>query len=321
MILVAGEALFDLFLDDPTAPPEARRLRFNAAAGGSPLNVATGLARLGAPVGFLGGLSTDPLGRRLAAVLAAEGVSLAHTLRSERPSTVSFVDVDAHGAPDYAILANGAADLSLAIERLPVDFDGVDALHVCSYPLVVPPISVALDALTTREAGRRLIALDPNVRVMVEPDLDLWRGRIDAHAARADVVKLSDEDCAHLHPDLDAAAVAQRYRALGAGLVIVTQGAKGASAWSAAGAATAQSPMVDVIDTVGAGDAFQAATLAHLRAVGALRPGAPAALDDDALARLLHVATTAAALTCARHGAEPPTCDAVQRALAPPPSD
>lgn len=305
MILAAGEALFDVFLDGDPAPAAAR-FGLTARAGGSPFNVAVGLARLDAPSSMLLGLSDDFLGRRLAAILETEGVSLDFAVEKSAPTTVSFVALDARGSASYIFHGAGAADRALTPADLPADLSEVEAVHVGSFSLVAEPTAGALLALTARAAGDRLVSIDANVRPTVEPDLDLWRARVAEHAARADLVKMSDEDLALLYPGETPERVAERLLGLGAGLAVVTLGENGALAMSAAGVARRPAEPVAVVDTVGAGDSFQAAMLAQLRRMAALSPGAPARLDDAALETLLAVATKAAAIACSRPGADPP---------------
>jgi fructokinase len=179
-------------------------------------------------------------------------------------------------------------------------------LHAGSYSLAVEPVGTALLHLFAREARRRLLTLDPNVRRAVQPDAVLWRDRIDAFCRLADVVKLSDEDLRQLRPGADPASVASEWLQAGAGLVIVTRGAAGADAFAAAGRVAAPSRTVAVVDTVGAGDAFQAALIAWLAERGVRDRRALDALGDEAIADLLAFANTAGAIACTRRGAHLP---------------
>lgn len=312
MILVGGEALIDLFAPsvDPTRPGA---FPVEARAAGSPMNVAIGLARLGLAAAFLGPISRDAMGARIAETLRQEGVDLAWTPRPEAPTTLCLVARAEDGGPDYAIYGEGGADRQLLPADLPEDLGAVRAIHLGSYPLVTEPSATAYDRLTQREAGRRMIALDPNLRLGVAPDRALWRRRILDHAARADLLKLSDEDAEGLFPGLAPREAAERLRAAGAGLVVVTLGPEGAIAVSDAGEASAPAAASRIVDTVGAGDSVQAALIARLDALGALAPGAPRRLGPDALADLLGYAQRAAAITCSRPGADPPSGMEMQR--------
>ena len=303
MFLVCGEALFDLFLESEEGPASAL---YAARAGGSPFNVAIGLARLDQRAGLLTGLSTDLLGQRLSAVLAAEGVSTAYAIATDRPTTISLVGLDTAGVPAYQFYKNGSADTGVAPADLPVLGPEVTGLHFGSYSLAAAPVADAFAALAaTRREG--FISLDPNVRPTVEPDMDIWRERLALLYPLATVVKISAEDLALLHPRTGAESFAADLVGKGVSLVVVTDGGDAAEGWIATGHhATAVPPKVTVIDTVGAGDTFQAALIAWLlRAAGGAKAGL-AALDTDSLRGLLAHAARAAAITCSRRGADLP---------------
>lgn len=312
MILVCGEALMDVFGVEPTS----RGYALDARVGGSPFNVAIGLARLGQPTAFLASVSTDFLGDRLCRALGDEGVELSTVHRCAARTTLGLVGVDAAGVPSYAFYGDGGADRALplaALEGLP---SPLQAIHLGSFATVVQPIAATLRALVERHHGQCLIAYDPNLRLNVEPALDVWRDTVDWMLAHADLVKVSDEDLQLLEPGIDAAAFAQRALQCGCGLVIVTRGSQGAQGWTASAYAEVAGRSVALIDTVGAGDTFQAATLSWLAERNQLTPQAVRALDADALHALLGFAATAAALTCTRRGADMPRRDDVRAALA-----
>lgn len=303
MFLVCGDSLFDFFLASEEGPAVAG---FTARAGGSPFNVAVGLARLGCPSGFLSGLSSDFLGRRLAQVLAAEGVSTRYAARCDRPTTISLVGLDAAGVPEYQFYGNGAADTGMAPGDVPPLGPEVTGIHLGSYSIAVPPVADALAALAATERAR-FVSLDPNIRPTIEPDMAVWRARIDVLLPFVDLLKISAEDLAMLHPGRDAADFAAEALGLGPRLVVITDGGETARGWTAAGAhAEARPPKVKVIDTVGAGDTFQAALIAQLSAHVGGPLGGLAALDQAGLARTLDYAARAAAITCSRRGADLP---------------
>ena len=302
MFVVAGEALMDVF----TGATTPTGIALDARIGGSPLNVAFGLARMGQPVAFLGGISNGELGNRLVDALRAEGVSLDAVHRSAAPTTISLIGVDAKGVPEYAFYGTGAADRTLplaALDRMPA---GARLLHVGSYTMVVGETAATQRALVERVHGKMVVSYDPNLRLNVEPNLQVWRDTLEWMLPRTDVLKLSDEDLGLLYPGIDPAAFAADCLGKGAGLVALTRGAKGAFAWHASGIVEVPPVHVDVIDTVGAGDTFQSALIARLDELGALTPDGVRGMDAETLLDAMRFAAQAAAITCSRRGADLP---------------
>lgn len=301
MFVVCGEALFDVFAagETPTG------LLLDARVGGSPFNMAVGLARLAQPVCFLTQVSQGFLGERLMRALQAEGVDTRAVQRSSAPTTLSLVGVDARGLPGYTFYGQDGADRLLspaALDALPAT--GVRAIQLGSYSSVVGPAAATLRTLVERVQGRSLIAYDPNIRLAVEPDLAVWRAQIEWMLPRTDLLKLSEEDLALVYPGRTSADFAAAARACGVGCVVLTRGALGAVAWSGAGRVEAVPVHIAVIDTVGAGDTFQAALLTWLAEHEALSAAALAALPRPALGEALAFAAQAAAITCSRRGAD-----------------
>ena len=302
MFVVAGEALMDVF----TGATTPTGIALDARIGGSPLNVAFGLARMGQAVAFLGGISSGELGGRLVDALRAEGVSLDAVHRSAAPTTLSLVGVDAKGVPEYAFYGTGAADRTLplsALARMPA---AARLLHVGSYTMVVGETAATQGALVERVHGRMVVSYDPNLRLNVEPSLQVWRDTLEWMLPHTDVLKLSDEDLGLLYPGIDPAAFAADCLGKGAGLVALTRGGKGAFAWHASGVVEVPPVHVDVIDTVGAGDSFQAALLARLDELGVLTPAGVRGMDAETLLDAMRFAAQAAAITCSRRGADLP---------------
>lgn len=311
MIVVCGEALMDVFTGEATATG----MTLDARIGGSPFNVAIGLARLGRVPAFFGGVSKGALGERLARALSEEGVMIDSVVRLAAPTTLALVELDAAGVPDYAFYGEGAADRSLTVEHL----DRVPlaaCYHFGSFNMVVEPTASTLRRLAARERARAVIAWDPNIRLNVEPDLDRWRALFSAMTPLCHILKASEEDLSLLYPGHPVEELAAGWLKAGVSLAVVTRGAAGVSAWTARSRVDAPTPQVVVADTVGAGDTFQAALLAGLAERGVLNPAGVAALDAEGLAQILQFAAAAAAVTCSRRGADLPTRDEVTAFLA-----
>jgi fructokinase len=313
MILVCGEALIDLFV----GLPEGTEMPARAVAGGSPFNVAIGLARLGISSAFLGGVSRDRFGMLLADVLEREGVDGRFLVRTDRLSTISAIATAPDGQPSYSFHGEAAADRSLVPEDLPAALpDEIRALTFGSYTMVVEPIGSAFAALAEREKGRRVISVDPNVRPTVIADMERWAVAAERFYRTATIIKASDEDVHTAFGEkvslTDAAA---HWLGCGARLVVITQGARGATAFGACGTVSVPGRSVTVRDTVGAGDTFHAALLARLATTGRLDAEAIAGLDRHGIGDLLAYASAAAAVTITRRGADLPSAADVEAML------
>lgn len=302
MIVVCGEALFDVFAVGDTPSGVA----LDARVGGSPFNVAVGLARLGQPVALLTRISSGFLGERLMRALHAEGVDTAAVQRGDAPTTLSLVGLDAHGVPSYSFYGHGCADRMLSVEALAALLEGVRAINLGSYAAVTGETAITQRARVEREHPRTLIAYDLNVRTHVEPDLAVWREQLRWMLPRAHLLKLSEEDLELVYPGVRLGDFAGEALAKGVAWVVVTRGGLGALAWNARGQVEMAPVKVDVIDTVGAGDTFQAALLTWLAECGALAAATLASLPLDALRSALSFAASAAAITCSRRGADLP---------------
>jgi len=302
MFVVCGEALMDVFAAGETPTGMA----LDARIGGSPFNVALGLARLGQPVSFFGALSSGFLGQRLLRALQAEGIGTDCTPVLDAPTTLSLVGLDARGVPSYAFYGEGCADRLLpltALDRLPAQ---ARAFQFGSYAMVVEPVAATQRAVVEREHRRSLIAYDPNIRLNVEPDLQRWRDTLAWMLPRTHLLKVSDEDLGLLFPGADIAALAQGWLDAGVGWVVVTRGGEGAEAWMPGLHLRAAPHKVTVVDTVGAGDTFQAALLTWLAERDRLSPQGLRGWTEMDLAAALDFAGRAAAITCSRRGADLP---------------
>lgn len=305
MFLSCGDCLFDLFAG---AEPDPARIQLSGVVGGSPLNVALGLARLGHHAAFFTKVSNDLFGTRIRAFMDREGIDTQFLVPTTRNTTLAMVSLSAEGVANYAFYIEGTADRSLEAAEVPPLFpDELAAIHVASYSTVTEPTAGALDRLVRQESGRRFISYDPNVRASIEPDLDVWRQTVARLVPMAALVKASEEDLALLYPGRTVESILADWTAAGAALAVVTRGENGAVALSATGIAASRPGLaVDVVDTVGAGDTFQAALLARLQEDGMLSRGALLSADREALEQLLGFAVRAAAVTCSRRGADLP---------------
>ncbi|QUE91673.1 carbohydrate kinase [Pseudomonas fluorescens] len=306
MYLVCGEALFDFFSEDD-ASGLASKVNFKAIAGGSPFNVAVGLRRLGVDSALFGGLSTDYLGRRLQRVLQDEGVRPDYLVDFAAPTTLAMVAVGANGSPHYSFRGEGCADRQLNLAHLPVLGPEVRGLHIGSFSLVVQPIGDTLLTLVQRESGKRLISLDPNVRLNPEPNIDLWRERIATLVPLADLIKVSDEDLSLLYPEQDPQRVIEGWLEHRCQIVFLTRGGDGASVFSRQhGNWSVPAASVKIADTVGAGDTFQAALITWLTEHGLDSVEGVQQLAREQIDAMLRFAVQAAALTCSKTGPDLP---------------
>lgn len=310
MFVSCGDALFDLFAQPQT---KTGTITIEGHVGGSPLNVAVGLARLGNPTGYLAKNSTDVFGQRIAGFLKDNGVSTDFLIPSSRNSTLAFVGMRDDGSAEYGFYTAETADRSMTKAELPAALPrAVECLHVGSYSTATEPTASSLLALVRRESGQRFISYDPNIRTSIEPDIDLWRHQVGEFSRTTHFVKASDEDLKLLYPGKPLENFAADCISRGADLIFVTRGPDGALGFSADGrSAVAPGIPVEVVDTVGAGDTFQAASLHWLAAAGFL--GSRRAREAD-LGSLMDFAIAAAAVTCSRRGADLPRLDEIRLA-------
>ncbi|MCB2110051.1 MAG: carbohydrate kinase [Defluviimonas sp.] len=302
MILCCGEALIDMLPRRATSGEDS----FAPHAGGAVFNTAIALGRLGAPAGLLSGISRDLFGEVLIAALDASNVSTAQCIRSDRPTTLAFVRL-ANGQASYAFYDENTAGRMIGEGDLPALAPEVTAMFFGGISLVSEPGGSTYETLMHRAAASgRVTMIDPNVRPSLIGDEAAYRARIARMIGVADIVKLSDEDLGWLEGGSDIAAGAAAVRARGPKAVFVTEGAKGAHGFSGDRAVFVPSLPVAVVDTVGAGDTFNAGVLAALQAAGALDRAVLGDLGEDMLAAALSLGNRAAAVTVSRAGANPP---------------
>ncbi len=302
MILSCGEALIDMLPRISTAGETC----FAPYAGGAVFNTAIALGRLGAPSAFFSGISTDMLGEILADTLSASSVDTQYLARSARPTTVAFVKL-VEGQASYAFYDENTAGLLLTQDQLPTLPPEVDALFFGGISLVNDPAASTYEALQAREAPTRVTMIDPNIRLGFIAGKEVpYRARIERMIARADIVKLSDEDLHWLSGEGDVTELARAIVAQGPKLVFITEGAAGARAITATQDRFVAAQKVTVADTVGAGDTFNAGALTALHEAGALTKARLAAVTDAELDAALTLGTRSAAITVSRAGANPP---------------
>ena len=292
------------------APP-SEGLALIARPGGSPANIAVGLARLGVTARFSGRISTGGLGPWLGEHLRANGVDLQLCVAAPERPTLAVVTLDQSGVPAYSFYGADTADWHWQPGELPDDSEqaGASAVHSGSLACALPPgAAVLADWLdSVHSQGQVLVSYDPNIRPGLIGDLDETRRRVEGRIARAHLVKASEEDLAALYPGESALEAAQSWIARGPELVVVTLGHGGALGVRPERSVRARRAVaVEVVDTVGAGDSFAAALLAWLADAGALHPGGPARLSDDQVDAALDTANAVASITCSRAGADPP---------------
>lgn len=302
MLISCGDALIDFV---PTKNVDGREAVM-PAVGGSCLNVAIGMARLGAPTGFVGGVSTDLFGRMIADHAASSNVELGLATRSDHQTTLAFVRIVA-GESHYAFYDAQTATRNWTFRRGTIPFDTVEAVHVGSTTLVNDQGAAETKALIADARASSTISFDPNCRPNLVKDKPAYLARMVEFAASADLIKMSDIDFAFLFGEEPYQQRASALLGQGTNLVVITRGNNGAIAWHAkAGQIEVEAPKVAVADTIGAGDSFQAALLFALHKQGRLDRQQLKDIGADELRRALSFAANCAALTCTRPGADPP---------------
>lgn len=300
MILCAGECLIDML---PRSVDGTSMLE--PVAGGAVMNTAVALGRLDIPVEFLSGLSTDQFGKKIAAHLSDSNVGTRFAVQSDRPTTLAFVEFN-NGAVSYNFYDENTAGRMVEASDIPVLPQEVQAVFCGGISLINTPAADAYAALVEANADR-LVMIDPNIRPAFIGDADAYRTRLTGMLANADIVKTSDEDLAWLFPDATFEQGVAKLLDMGPRVALFTEGAKGASAVRKGQPAVfAASKKVEVVDTVGAGDTFNAGFLASLFDQGVLSKAQVDELTDDQLAAALSFANRCAGLSVTKVGAQPP---------------
>jgi fructokinase len=301
MIVCCGEALIDMLPRESTAGEPA----FAPYAGGALFNSAIALGRLGTPVEFYSGLSSDLFGHQLREMLASSNVGSRYADISSRPTTLAFVRLtDGHAT--YTFYDENTAGRMLTEADLPTFDADIDAMLFGAMSLIPEPCGSTYEALMKREHENRVMMLDPNIRPGFIQDKDKHLARMERMIQIADIVKLSEDDLAWFGETGSHADMAAKWLGLGPKLVIVTGGNKGATGYTRDHKISVASERVTVVDTVGAGDTFNAGVLASLHEQQLLSKQAIGKLSESQIHGALSLGARAAAITVSRAGANPP---------------
>jgi fructokinase len=302
VIIVVGEALVDLVVDADGS--------VTAALGGAPVNTSRACGRLGADVSFGGAISVDRFGSMLTAQLAADNVALDLVERCDQPTTLAVAELDERGAASYRFYVDGTSAPSYSTK---LEDHRPDWLFTGGLGLVFEPMADAVEAMLDDRPAGCAVMIDVNCRPRVVDDRDRYLSRMDRVLRHADIVKVSDEDMAYMHPGAAPLDAARALLASGPRAVLLTAGAQSVHVLTAAGAIDVPVPSVEVVDTIGAGDSFSGGFLAWwsgARWSGAMGSGARHTVDQlgslDHLVRAVTAAVAVAAITCTRRGADPP---------------
>ncbi len=295
-VLVVGESLTDIVVHPGEAPVEH--------PGGSPMNVAVGLSRLGIATGFHTSIGGDDRGAEILRQLAESSVAVTPESTNRESTSTARATIGSSGAAEYDFAVHWQPAPGVRAG------EGTLAVHAGSVSAVIEPGASEVREIIEAARSRCTISYDPNVRPQLMGTRESARRRIEAIVSLADVVKSSDEDLQWLFPDQDPLDAAARWARGGPALVVVTRG--GAGAWATTGAVTVtvDAPRVELVDTIGAGDSFMAGLLAALAdrsLLGTDRRDVLAALGADELAGIVRFAIGCAAITVTRAGADPPT--------------
>ena len=297
MIVVAGESLIDLIVGADG--------RVEAIPGGGPYNVARTIGRLGHPVAFLGRLSTDRFGRILLDRLAADGVDCALVQTTDAPTTLAVAELDGSGAATYHFYLDGTAAPGLDVDGLAGGLPpSARAMHVGTLGLVLEPMATALEGLVRSVPDDVVVMADPNCRPGATPDPAALRSRVQRIAMRADVIKVSRDDLSFLYLGVGADDALAALLGVGPSVVLMTDADRSVRIAVRGATLDLPVPRIEVVDSVGAGDAFGGAFLGSWIGRGLGRAGLG---DFDSLRPSVEFAIRVASETCRRAGAEPPT--------------
>ena len=302
MLLSCGDALIDFV---PVKADDGRDA-YVPAVGGSCLNIAVAMSRLEVPAGFVGGISTDMFGTMVTDHLTASSVSLRYARQSDNETTLAFVRF-INGEPHYAFYDEATSAQLWTYDPALFSFDEIEVVHVGSTTLINEPAATEYLKMFRDAKGKTTLSFDPNCRPSLIRNKAEYLARMAEFIAVADIVRMSDLDFDFLFGGDDFQSKADEALAGGVALFVVTRGGDGVIAWHAtAGQVEVPAPVIQVVDTIGAGDTFQGSLLVALREAGRIERPALEVISRDEIATALAFGTRCAAITCSRAGANPP---------------
>ncbi|MGB7287472.1 MAG: carbohydrate kinase [Salaquimonas sp.] len=301
MIICCGEALIDML---PRQLADGSDV-YLPVSGGAVFNTAIALGRLGVDTGFVSGISSDLFGKQLIESLEASKVNPNFCVISDYPSTLAFVKLS-NGHAEYSFFDENSAGRMLSIDQLPELPENVEAMHLGAISLIPEPCGSAYEALLERGSARSVISLDPNIRPGFIKDVDGHRARIKRMIDKSDIVKVSDEDLEWIEPGADIQHTFDRWLAGGCSVIVLTKGSKGATLYTKFGSIDVTAVKTEVVDTVGAGDTFNAGFLFGLKQAGILSKSALQTASLEQFQKAGQIAAETAAITVSRAGANPP---------------
>ena len=303
MILCCGEALIDMIPEHTNSG----RMGYVPHSGGAIYNTSIALGRLGCETALLSGISTDLFGEQLMADMKASGVDSRFVIRSERPSTLAFVQIK-QGHAQYSFFDENSAGRMLKPDDLPNSVAIVSALYFGGISIACEPGADTFLKFAESYSQNLTMMLDPNIRPSFIQDEDRFRSRLYKMIRLADIVKVSDEDLNWLIKGAHSLEEkAQQLKSYGPKIVILTRGSAGATAWlSGSRSVSVDSIKTDVVDTVGAGDTFNAGVMASLSDAGWLTKMQIKNITSDAIEAAMRFGARVAAATVSRAGANPP---------------
>jgi fructokinase len=292
-VWVCGEVLIDLIPDGTER---------KAVVGGGPANTAKALAKLGLAPQFIDGISSDQYGQMALKELHHDGVLLDYVNFSDKPTCLAIVSLSATSEATYEFVIDETATFDFAHSWLPDPFKLKPALlHIGTLVTAIEPAASILHEWASKVAEVAPVVFDPNIRPAVMDNRDLYVAAIEKWVAISAAVKVSDDDLYWLYPDQDIELIVKRWISDGVALVVVTYGGKGLTGYTAAGSVGVEAVKVEVVDTVGAGDTVGAVLVEAIVEKGLSN------LTGDLLKQTLTRAAKAAAITCSRMGAKPPS--------------